>query len=247
MAYQNIFKRHELKYLITKEQKNRILQAMEPYMAGDAYGRSTICNIYLDTPDKLLIRRSLEKPVYKEKLRLRSYGTISPEGTVFLELKKKYQSVVYKRRVSLTEREAMDYIHKRDSRALLQESWEKEQRQILSEIDYAFKLYENLEPAVFLSYEREAYCGREDKEVRITFDEKILWREDGLSLCAQVYGEPLLGKDRVLMEVKTAFAVPMWLARVLSEQRIYQTSFSKYGNAYLQMQSEQGKGGKRYA
>ena len=179
MGYQNTFKRYELKYLITKEQKELIQKAFDPYMKMDDYGRSTICNIYFDTPDSLLIRRSLEKPVYKEKLRVRSYGTATNSSAVFVELKKKYKSVVYKRRVSVKEHEAMDYLCKGVPLPM--------QNQITDEIDYACEFYGNLEPAVYLSYEREAFYGKEDGELRITFDENILWRDTDISLCSPAY------------------------------------------------------------
>lgn len=240
MAYQNTFKRYELKYLITKEQKEMLQQVFQQYMKADEYGKSTICNIYFDTPDSLLIRRSLEKPVYKEKLRVRSYGTATGDSTVFVELKKKYKSVVYKRRVSVREHEAMDYLCKGKPLPI--------QNQITEEIDYACEFYKNLEPAVFLSYEREAFYGKYDRELRITFDENILWRDTDISLCAPTYGTPILQPGFSLMEIKIAGAMPLWLAELLSECRIYKTSFSKYGNAYLaMMQRNEYNGGKKYA
>lgn len=226
MGFQNVFKRYELKYLLTKEQKNVILEAMQPYMEQDAFGRSTIRNIYYDTPSSLLIRNSLEKPVYKEKLRVRSYKTATPDSTVFVELKKKYKSVVYKRRVSVTEQEAMKYLNEGQALSM--------QNQITKEIDYFCKVYEGLAPAMFLTYEREAFFGKEDRDLRITFDENILWRTEDISLRSEVYGTPILEDGYALMEVKIAGAMPMWLAQTLSEQQIFKTSFSKYGNAYLQ-------------
>lgn len=240
MGYQNTFKRYELKYLLTKEQKNTVLGKMGKYMEGDAYGRSTICNIYFDTPDYLLIRRSLERPVYKEKLRVRSYGVAAADSTVFIELKKKYQSVVYKRRVSVTQREAMDYLCRG---AALPES-----NQITEEIAYTLGLYAGLRPAVSLSYDREAFFGKEDRELRITFDENILWRDEDISLCSEIYGKPIMPKGCALMEIKLADAMPLWLAGLLSENGIYKTSFSKYGNAYMDM-LKNGKynGGRKYA
>lgn len=108
MAHQMTFKRYELKYLLTRREKEKILCSMEPYMKLDKYGRTTIRNIYFDTDTYRLIRRSLEKPVYKEKLRVRSYHTAGPEDSVFVELKKKYKSVVYKRRLVLPRDKAMD-------------------------------------------------------------------------------------------------------------------------------------------
>ena len=110
MAIQTIFKRYELKYMLTVEQKEKVVEAMKPYMKLDKYGRTTIRNIYYDTDTYLLIRRSIEKPAYKEKLRIRSYRQAEPGSTVFVELKKKYKHVVYKRQVSLPEEEAMKWV-----------------------------------------------------------------------------------------------------------------------------------------
>lgn len=220
------FKRYELKYLITQKQKSILLDAMGAYMQEDAFGRSTICNVYYDTPDSLLIRRSLEKPVYKEKLRVRSYGTATPEKEVFVELKKKYKGVVYKRRVSVKQSRAEAYLNHHVPLPV--------QNQITEELDYFLAFYKELKPAVFLSYEREAFYGRDDEDLRITFDENILWRDEDISLCSRPYGTPILDKDMVLMEIKVANAMPLWLSGLLSEEGIYKTSFSKYGQAYLQ-------------
>lgn len=240
MSYQNTFKRYEMKYLITQRQRELICAAFADYMKGDEYGRSTICNIYFDTPDSLLIRRSLEKPVYKEKLRVRSYGRASEEGEVFVELKKKYKAVVYKRRIHAAEKDAMAY--------LCEGIPLPRQNQITEEIDYALEFYGNLQPAVYLSYEREAFYGKEDRELRITFDENILWRREDISLCAEVGGEPLLESGYALMEIKIADAMPLWLVKLLSENQIYKTSFSKYGCVYQEMlRNEKLIGGKKYA
>ena len=224
MSYQDIFKRYEMKYMLTKEQKEIVLREMAQYMKPDEYGRSTICNIYFDTPDYQLIRHSLEKPVYKEKLRVRSYGPATEDGTVFVELKKKYKGVVYKRRISAKQKDAMDY--------LLNGAELPEQGQITDEISYFKQMYQGLRPAVYLSYDREAFYGIEDRELRITFDQNILWRKENLSLSSEVYGTPILEPGCALMEIKIASAMPMWLCRVLSENGIFKTSFSKYGRAY---------------
>ena len=87
MAFQTVFKRYELKYMLTLEQKEKILEAMSPYMQLDKYGRTTIRNIYFDTDSYRLIRRSIEKPAYKEKIRIRSYAQATADSTVFVELK----------------------------------------------------------------------------------------------------------------------------------------------------------------
>jgi hypothetical protein len=223
MTNQMVFKRYELKYMLTKDQRDQILERMNDYMAADKFGRSTILSLYLDTPDYLLIRRSLEKPTYKEKLRLRSYGVADKDTEVFLELKKKYNSVVYKRREGMTEAELETY---------LASSLPNKDTQIMREIDYSMKLYPNLAPAMMLSYDREAFYGKNDHEFRMTFDNNILWRTEDLSLCSPVYGTPLLRPDQVLLEVKTAGAIPLWLVHTFTELDICQTSFSKYGSAY---------------
>lgn len=223
MAYQTIFERYEYKYLITRAQKESILKAMEPYMQPDEYGPTTIRNIYYDTEDYRLIRRSLERPVYKEKLRLRSYAQASPESTVFAELKKKYKSVVYKRRLALPEAAA---------RALLAgEVSGVPDSQIHREIDYFLSYYQTLRPVLYLSYQREAYC-QKGGDLRVTFDEQILCRRQALSLQAGTGGIPILPKEQVLMEIKCSGGIPLWMTHALSAERLYKTSFSKYGTAY---------------
>ena len=227
MAFQTVFKRYELKYMLTFEQKEKLLQAMDPYMTLDKYGRTTIRNIYYDTDNYLLIRRSIEKPAYKEKLRIRSYSQAQPDSTVFVELKKKYDSVVYKRRISLPEMEAMEWVNG--------EQHCRKHTQISEEVDYFINHYETLHPAVFLSYEREAFFSNDGSDFRVTFDDTILCRQEDLSLEAEVYGTPLLPEGMVQMEIKCFYGIPLWMIRVLSEERIYKTSFSKYGTAYQTM------------
>ena len=227
MAIQTVFKRYELKYMITLAQKESILAAMEPYMELDKYGRTTIRNLYYDTDTYLLIRRSIEKPAYKEKLRVRSYCQAASDSKVFVELKKKYKHVVYKRRISLPETEAMEWLARGDHC--------HKYTQISSEVDYFLDYYETLHPAVFLSYEREAYYSRDGSDFRVTFDDTILCRQDDLSLQSEVYGTPILPEGMVLMEIKCSGGIPLWMTHVLSGEHIYKTSFSKYGTAYKTM------------
>ena len=224
MAFQTVFKRYELKYLLTPTQKNKILEAMSPYMELDKYGRSCIRNIYLDTDNYRLIRRSIEKPVYKEKLRIRSYSQANAESTVFVELKKKFEKVVYKRRLPLSEADAMAWV--------CRERPCPTATQISREIDYFIDFYGVLKPTVFLSYEREAYYDVSGSDFRVTFDENVLCRKTDLSLCADAFGTPILPEGTVLMELKCSGGIPLWMQRVLSSEKIYKTSFSKYGTAY---------------
>lgn len=226
MAFQTVFQRYELKYLITPEQKDTILLEAAPFMKADKYGNTTVRNIYFDTDDFRLIRHSVEKPVYKEKLRIRSYSKADKDSTVFIEIKKKYEGIVYKRRVALTEQEALFWINGHKKPPF--------RTQITDEIDYFLDFYPGLHPTVFLSYEREAYYGKNDDGFRITFDKNVLFRTDGLTLEKEASGVPLLPENRVLMEIKCAGAVPMWMVNILSREKIYKTSFSKYGTAYTE-------------
>lgn len=218
-----IFKRHEAKYMITLEQLELLKQEFEKHMIADEHGMSTICSLYYDTPSFQLIRRSIEKPVYKEKLRIRSYGVATPDSSIFVELKKKYKKIVYKRRISLSEKDAMKYLETGEI---------KTRTQVVNEIDYFKSYYAGLAPSMLLTYDREAYYGKDNKDFRITFDTNVLWRNYDLTLSKGIYGRPLLEPNKVLMEIKTAEAIPLWLVDILSEFQIYKTSFSKYGTAY---------------
>lgn len=230
MSYQSTFKRYEIKYLLTEPQKKEILQVMKPYMKLDNYGRTTIRNIYYDTSTYRLIRRSLEKPAYKEKLRIRSYQMAAPDDPVFVELKKKYKSVVYKRRLTLSETQAMSSFQNDLPLPI--------HSQIADEIEYFRSYYQDLHPTVFLSYEREAFYTLDGGDFRVTFDENILYRENDLSLGSEVYGTPLLKKGQTLMEIKTSGGLPLWMSHALNRLRVYQTSFSKYGLAYQHMMAK---------
>lgn len=223
---QKVFKRHELKYLITIDQFNELKEIFKEYMIRDKFHKSSIRNIYYDTPSFLLIRRSIEKPEYKEKLRIRSYKTIDNNDEVFIELKKKYKKVVYKRRETMSYEEALNFLNNK----IVPNNF-----QITNEINYFLNYYEDLKPRMFLSYEREAYASIEGKNFRITFDKDVTWRNYDFDLSKEPYGENILPKGMILMEVKTVLGYPRWLLDFLSKNKIYKISFSKYGNAYKEL------------
>lgn len=281
MAYQKVFKRYEIKYLISTEQMQRILAVMEAYMTQDRFGHSTIRNIYFDTDDYILARHSIAKPDFKEKLRIRSYSRIDGDGEAFVELKRKFDKVVYKRRVELPEHLAMDWTCRRRQLTNLQRETGRslsaaasvmpvsalaapatatltpavgtsvlqadmsipanpaaaslQSSQLGSEIEYFLDYYKDLRPAVFLSYDREAFKMKDGSDFRVTFDTNILARDYDLSLTSDVYGTPVLEEGKVLMELKCSGGIPLWMTEVLSQERIYKTSFSKYGTAYTRM------------
>ncbi len=222
-AYQGVFKRYEKKYLLTREQQEGLMRAFDGRFAPDDYGQHTICNIYFDTEDFALIRTSIEKPVYKEKLRLRSYGIPGDHDTVYLELKKKYKGVVYKRRAALPLLEAQRY--------LADGNPSEKQEQILREIGWFMGLYHPV-PKACITYDRVAMYGREDSELRVTFDTNIRCRASALDLRKGSWGTPLLPPDTVLMELKLPGVMPVWLSHVLSKNEIFPASYSKYGAYY---------------
>lgn len=219
------FKRYEKKYLLSARKFELLWERLREHLVPDLFHRSTVCSIYYDSDDFSLIRHSLEKPVYKEKLRLRSYNVPGPDGEVFVELKKKYKGVVYKRRVRMSAVEAERY--------LAGQSRPPEEGQILREIDFFLQTHE-VSPKAFIACEREAWVDREEPELRITFDRNLRWRDTDLHLTAGSGGEPLLPDGEVLMEIKIPGAAPLWLAHLLSELEIFPTSFSKYGTCYRQ-------------
>lgn len=238
MAYQTVFKRYELKFLLSTKQKELLVETMRPYMGLDQFRCSTIRNIYYDTDTYRIIRQSLEKPAYKEKLRVRSYEKTTGKSSVFVELKKKYKSVVYKRRIVMPEQQAIDWLSGKIPCPA--------ESQISREISYFCSFYETLHPVVCLSYEREAFYSLDGDDLRVTFDENILYRKNDLSLDTEIYGTPLLQDDQVLMELKTPGGIPLWMTHFLTEQHIQKTSFSKYGAAY-QVTQTNSLGGKLYA
>ena len=224
MSYQNVFERYELKYFLTQAQKKALFQKMENRMKLDQYGRTTIRNIYYDTDSFRLIRDSLDHPVYKEKLRVRSYQRADSGDMVFVEIKKKFEDVVYKRRVAIPKTAAESWIDQRKEIPF--------KSQITSEIDYFLEFYEGIEAKAFLSYEREAFSDGKDPEFRLTLDENILARDEDLDLGSDIWGVPLLPMGMTLMEVKIQGAMPMWMAEFLSENNITKATYSKYGAYY---------------
>lgn len=231
MSDHNVFERVEKKYRLNKKQYGLFLYGAAEKLHMDEYGLHTIRNIYYDTPNYELIRRSIEKPIYKEKFRLRGYGDIQDNSPVFLEIKKKYRGVVYKRRTQLAFQKARTYL---ESGVVAEKK-----SQIMKEIDYFIRFYHPV-PRVYLAYEREAFVGNEDEGLRITFDRNIRSRRHRLELSYD--GEcRLLNPGEYLMEIKVKGAYPLWLADLCGELEIYPASFSKYGAVYAQAMKNQAE------
>ena len=227
MATEMIFKRVENKYLMDPEQTESVYRALEEHMVLDRYGRSSIRNIYFDTESFLLVRRSNEKPEYKEKLRIRSYGRATRDDDVFVELKKKYDGIVYKRRLTMPYGRAMEWFGT--------DTDDFPRTQIGQELDYLRHRYPGIRPAMYLTYDREAYSPKDGGDLRITMDSNILARLDDIDLASEPGGHSVLPEGTTLMEIKTMYGYPRWLLDVLNGARLYRSSFTKYGNAYRQM------------
>lgn len=216
----NVFKRYEMKYLLNKEQyetlKNEVLKRLSP----DEYGENTIQSLYYDTIDNRLIRSSLEKPIFKEKLRLRCYNLNTNNKDIYVEMKRKYDGVVYKRRLACKENEAGNILENSNSNS-----------QIGKELDYFTKFYGTLIPKMLIIYDREAYYDK-NSQLRVTFDKNVRYRKKELNFHTNLDGESLLPEETILLELKTDAGLPLWLCEILDKEHINKTSFSKYGAAY---------------
>lgn len=227
-----VFNRHEQKYLLDEDTFQKVIEVMDEYMMPDKYNVNhkpyTISNIYFDTEDDYLIRTSLSKPNYKEKLRLRSYGVPSNDSKVFLEIKKKFNDIVNKRRTVIKLSEAYNFI----SSGKPPELKEYMNTQVLKEIEYFLQVY-RLKPKVYLAYDRIAYFEKYNNDLRISFDKNIRTRRYDVALEDGDYGEALLPDGVYLMEVKTSKAMPLWLTDMLAKYNIKKRSFSKYGTEFI--------------
>ena len=220
---QSIFRRYEKKYLITRDQHLELEKAISSYMMPDHYGEYLVQNLYFDTESWDVIRTSIEGPAYKEKMRLRCYGNATHKSIFYLELKKKYKGVVYKRRIAIP-----SYLfNNRSIRALVS----KTPSQIASELDFYLRS-NDVDEKIYIAYQRHAFMGIEDGDLRITFDRNLRFRLDNLKFSNPNTAQTILPQDKTLMEVKTLGGMPLWLAKTFSENEIFPTSFSKFGICY---------------
>lgn len=231
MKYTDTFQRVEHKYLLTKNQAEELYARIEDHLVDDIYPKYSLHNVYYDSSDYTMIRHSIAGPSYKEKLRVRSYGEPEEGSFAYVEMKKKYAGIVYKRRIQIQEEEVG---HCMDSSLL------EKQGQIGREIAYMHQMYD-ASPKLFIAYDRRAYAGKEEADVRVTFDTNIRYRTDHLSLHDDYPDTYLLSEDQVLMEVKVMNRYPLWLSKALTEMKLQRTSFSKYGTIYTNMKKEERK------
>ena len=226
------FQRYEKKFYITKSQRDALLPAIYENMDPDKYcldGKSyNLINLYFDDDENTVILNSILKPRYKEKLRLRSYGAPqSDDDTVYFEIKSKLYGVVAKRRAAMRYGDAKEYM----------ETGKRPQtdvyiyNQVLDEID-EFRRRTPCKPRLIISYDRQAYFQKNNKSIRLTFDQNIVTNREVLDISRFKGGEPLLPNDHMILEIKIPGAIPLWLSKALSEENIFMTSYSKYGKEF---------------
>lgn len=228
MNYIDTFERVEHKYLLSKSQANKLYSYIRDYIQDDIYPQYSLHNIYLDSSNYTMISRSIEGPQYKEKLRIRSYGDPDDSGFIYVEMKKKYAGIVYKRRIQIKENELNDFFN----------GSLKIDNQILHEIEYMEQIY-HPQPKIFIGYDRRAFSGKYENDVRITFDTNIRYRLDHLSLHDDYPDTYLLHDDQCLLEVKVMDRYPLWLTHALTSMHLTRTSFSKYGTIYTNILREE--------
>ena len=221
---QSVFRRIETKYILTPAEFKSLLALVAPYIQKDRYFKATNCSVYYDTDGRYLAIHSLEKPLYKEKIRVRSYNVPkSLDDPIFIEIKKKYAGVGHKRRIVTTLR---DFYHYEKTGEL-----QTENPQIKAELDHCFKFY-HLKPALYVAYDRLSFCSKDDEHFRLTFDQNVRSRETDLKLECGDKGQNYFEHGEIVMEVKALDAYPIWFTRALSNLKIYPASFSKYGRIY---------------
>ena len=222
---QEVFERKETKYVISRQQYEELLKRLGDNIEPDVYPTNTNCSIYYDTAEFQLVSRSIEKPLFKQKLRVRSYNVPTLEDGIYVELKKKYKGVGNKRRVAVKLKDYYDYLRTGEL--------ETDNPIIKAEIDHCFEYYK-LQPTLYIAYDRKSYCATKNPGFRLTFDFNIRSRVDDLRLEAGDHGKLFFDNGEVVMEAKNLGAFPVWFVETLSKMKIYPTSFSKYGYVYQQ-------------
>lgn len=215
------FQRFEKKYLLDKDQYDQLMEKLKDHIVPDKFFKAQINSIYYDTDDHQMIRRSIEKPEYKEKLRVRSYEDADKDDRVFVELKKKLDGIVYKRRAQAKCDDVLSDI----------DHCKFDDEQVSKEIGYVLNCYHGLKPSIYIGCSRNSFVDKDDEDLRITFDSDLRYRMNDLSLRKSDKDRKLT--DQIVMELKVKQAMPIWLCRILDEVKAYPQSYSKAGDAYL--------------
>ena len=239
------FERKEKKYVLDEKTLAHFMQLVGDKFGDDQYAHSTISSLYYDTPEFSMINRSIEEPLYKEKMRIRCYDDPSDEAGVFVELKKKFKGIVYKRRIRMSIEGAYAYLEGTPySHASLLgsaiESLEMDmiKQQNIREIDACLNRHGKLSPAIMVVVERHSIRSTDGSNLRITFDRNARWRAHNLRFDTGFQGTPIFGGGEIIMEVKALGTYPLWLVQALDEIEAYPVSCSKVGLAYKALCTE---------
>lgn len=222
--YQGVFQRIEKKYILDEEKYNALMEKLDGKLDHNEFPNSTILNIYLDNSNYDLAIKSIQKPVFKEKVRLRSYNVPNKDSTLYLEVKRKYKGVIGKRRIGITQSQYEEYLKTGNIKDV-------DNRQIFDEIDYTIKRY-NIYPKMLVAYDRVAFYLRENHNIRLTIDFNLRSRTEDLDLYLGDAGKRFFENNMCILEIKSCEAIPIWFANILNSLKIYPTSFSKYGEIY---------------
>ena len=218
------FRRREKKFLLDQTQYQHFLEQTSPFLKRAEYFESVIQSVYYDTQTDALIRRSIERPLYKEKLRVRKYLGTENDPLVYIELKKKFEGIGYKRR-------ALADWNELNEKGLSGCSYSCEQ--IGKEIRQFAKVYPDLHPRMRIKTTRHSYVDKEDPDIRITFDFNVTYSDEDLNILEFNEGKELLPDGTVILEVKVPENLPLRYTKILTGEKIYRRPFSKYGTAYL--------------
>lgn len=228
MSAGEFFTRYELKYLIDWDTYQQIAQELLPYMAYDAKGKDeghySIVTLYFESPDYKIYYETVNKLRFRQKLRLRVYNDVTVEDQAFFEIKQKYRRVVNKRRTMIRLKDAYQFIEHADTPLA---DLNVSNMQIMREIA-SFKAHYELAPKLVVSYDRQAFQGLYQDDLRVTFDYNLRCRNDDLWIENGGHGQHFVDEDKVIMEVKMSQSVPLWLSRLLSEYQVAKNSVSKY-------------------
>lgn len=223
-----VFNRFEKKYVLSIDVYHEILDKLLLKMNLDKNNVDEfmkVQSIYFDTDNNDYIRNSISKPYYKEKIRIRGYNFIDSDSELFLEVKRKIDGKVNKRRTNIKLSDIDNLIENNT----IEYNNEYMNKQVLNEINYILNR-DHLLPKLFVSYERCALVDNHS-DLRITFDKNITGSSNKISFNIKT-DQQLLNSKLMIMEVKTCYGMPRWLLEIIENNDIKKASFSKYGTSY---------------
>jgi SPX domain protein involved in polyphosphate accumulation len=232
MVARTLNDRFELKYLTRFDTYQRIIRQLDPYAERDGYagelGRYSIISLYYDSPELACYWDKINGVPYRNKLRIRQYGSMAGSDDAYIEVKQKLLASIRKIRTRMKLTQAYDLLAAAHQRAETSEVIDRSpEDEVLNHVMYLRSLY-NLEPKAIISYEREPYVGRYDHHLRMTFDLNLRSRAEDLRLESGPWGKYIMSPDIVLVEMKVDGRIPEWFISLVAEHNLEPCRFSKY-------------------